>query len=248
MTSKIVRCAAFLLLLPLACSRGAAPAEDQAPQRDMDEPVAASDPEQPSSATGAGDGTNEPAASAADPTPANAEAGTADAAPPHAGPPPSRDVVYRVTPEGLVVDADGMRFKPSAKSVRLSNGGYGIQLEVTAEVTDGRTHGLLSSQHGQLSLAAVIRDKNDKEVAHHTDTREAGAGQQERLQPGATVVLARSWPSGSVKGPLWWGQKVRLMVGLWGLGAGDEAPRPLKKLFVVDMVAGAQPRPLISPP
>lgn len=148
------------------------------------------------------------------------------------------------------MEADGVRFKPTATPVRLANGGYSIQLEVAVEVTDDRTHTLLSPPHGPLALAAQIRDKNDQQVAHHSDTREPGSAKDDLtvLEPGGTSVLKRTWPSGTVKGPLWWGQKVRLMVGLWGLGADDETPRPLNKLFLVDMVAGAKPSAIISPP
>lgn len=169
---------------------------------------------------------------------------------PKPAPKPQREITYRVTQEGLIVEADGVRFKPTATPVRLANGGYSIQLEVAVEVIDDRTHTLLSPPLGPLALAAVIRDKNDQQVAHHSDSREPGSAQDdlEVIEPGSSTVLKRTWPSGTVKGPLWWGQKVRLMVGLWGLGADDETPRPLNKLFLVDMVAGAKPSAIISPP
>ncbi len=178
----------------------------------------------------------------------DAEAGGSKAAP--SEPAPARDVIYKVTPDGLVVEADGVRFLPKAKPVKLANGGYGIHLEVTAMVIDERAHTLLGHTHGPLSIAALIKDAKDRQTAQHTDTRGDGprTGELEILQPGQDVVLTRSWPSGSVKGPLWWGQKVRLQVGLWGLGADDETPRPLRKLCTVDMVAGAKPTAVVSPP
>lgn len=242
-----MRTAMLLLLLPWACS----------PASGGPEPRSAVAPSEPSTS----DSPRPPPATANEPLPepardasSNEQTATPPEAPggsaPKPGPKPVREVTYRVTQEGLVVDADGLRFTPKATPVRLANGGYSIQLEVGVEVTDDRTHTLLSPPHGPLALAAVIHDKNGKQVAHHADSRERGSAQDdlEVLAPGSTPVLKRTWPSGTVKGPLWWGQKVRLMVGLWGLGADDETPRPLNKLFVVDMVAGAKPRALVGPP
>lgn len=163
-----------------------------------------------------------------------------------ASPPEQRNVVYRVSPGGLVVEVDGTRFKPTATAKKLGGGAYGIDLTVLAEAIDDRTHTLLSPQAGPLSIAATIFDKHGKEHARYGDTRDGE--DQEFLMPGGTLTLTRSWPSGSVKGPLWWGQTVRLEVGLWGLGAEQDAGRPVRKLFVVEMVGGNKPQAVVSPP
>lgn len=242
-TARVVKLLAFggIALVTSSCGGSAREAES-APPHDEAESAEAWDTE-PQSAE------PEAAPPSTDAGPVTEPSGGTKA---NAAPPPSREVVYRMTSEGLVVEADGVRFKPSAKPVTLPNGGYGIELKVETEVLDQRAHTLLSPPHGPLSLAAVIRDKNDQPVAQHGDKRQptsaGGQDDMEILTPGATVTLERKWPSGNVKGPLWWGQKVRLMVGLWGLGSEEENPRPLKKLFVVDMVGGAKAQALIQPP
>ncbi len=184
---------------------------------------------------------------AAEPAPADAKAE------PDSGPPEVRNVTYRVTDQGLLVEVAGVRFKPMAKAVKNSKGGYEVELTVMAESMDDDSHVLLSPENGPLAFAATIYNKNGSEQAHHGDTREGG--EQEFIIPGAAIKLQRSWPSGSVKGPLWWGQKLKLYVGLWGLGAGADSERkdagrtrPVRKLFVVEMTAGAKPKAIITPP
>jgi hypothetical protein len=246
------RSSSLVLLLAVACSPAAAPEASTPDAADSASVVASV---APSTAEPATDDSAQDD-SAQDEAPATAPGGTAPEGDPARSqatsdaPVPSRDVIYKATPEGLVVEADGVRFLPKAQPVKLANGGYGIRLEVTARVVDERTHTLLGHAHGPLSIAAIIEDGKGQQKARHADSRGDGprSGELEILQPGQDVVLTRSWPSGSVKGPLWWGQKVRLQVGLWGLGADDEAPRPLRKLCTVDMVAGAKPVAVVSPP
>jgi hypothetical protein len=160
--------------------------------------------------------------------------------------PVEREVLYKVTPQGLVVDVDGVRFKPKAEPTKKPNGGYGIRITVEAESMDDDTHVLLSPDNGPLSFAVRIYDKDGNEQAKHGDERTGD--EQQYIMPGGPLTLTREWPSGSVKGPLWWGQKVTLHVGLWGLGRANDKTRPLKKFFVVEMVGGAKPQAVISPP
>src|SRR5690606_36591402 len=122
-----------------------------------------------------------------------------------------RNVNYRITPDGLVVDIEGARFKPTAKLRKLGNGGYAIDIEVTAESTDDREHTLLSPEHGPLSMAATIYDKQGEAARRHGDFR--NGKDEQTLKPGSPLKLTRSWPSGSVKGPLWWGERVQIEVG-----------------------------------
>jgi hypothetical protein len=157
-----------------------------------------------------------------------------------------REVLYKVTPEGLVIDVDGVRFKPRAEAVKRPDGGYGIRLTVEAEAMDDDTHVLLSPENGPLSLAVKVFDKSGKERAQHGDQRIGDEPQF--IMPGGPLTLTREWPSGSVKGPLWWGEKVTLHVGLWGLGKANEKGRPMKKFFIVEMVGGAKPQAVLSPP
>ncbi len=160
--------------------------------------------------------------------------------------PQPRKVIYRVTPKGLVVEVEGARFTPKAMVKKLDKGAFGVELEVVAEATDDRTHTLLSPKFGPLSMAAVIYDKKGAEQRRYNDRRDGK--DQEFLLPGAPLTLERSWPSGEVQGPLWWGQKVRLEVGLWGLGVDGDEGRPVRKLFVVEMVAGNKSTAVITPP
>ncbi len=186
------------------------------------------------------------------PTPVEPEppppAGTADSPPlpEEESVPDPRKVAYRVTPNGLIVEIEGARFTPKATAKKLPKGAYGIELEVVAEALDDRTHTLLSPKLGPLSMAAVIFDKKGEEHRRYNDRREGK--EQQFLLPGASLTLERSWPSGEVEGPLWWGQKVRLEVGLWGLGLDGDEGRPVRKLFVVEMTAGNNPRAVVTPP
>lgn len=160
--------------------------------------------------------------------------------------PKERQVLYKVTPQGLVVDVDGVRFKPKAEATKKANGGYGIRVTVEAESVDDDTHVLLSPENGPLAFAVRIYDKAGTEQAHYGDER--SGDEQQFIMPGGPLTLTREWPSGSVKGPLWWGQKVTLQVGLWGLGRANEKTRPMKKFFVVEMVGGAKAQAVITPP
>jgi hypothetical protein len=160
--------------------------------------------------------------------------------------PKPRNITYTVTPDGLTVDIEGARFKPQARATKLPGGAYGIEIEVAAEARDERNHTLSSPALGPLSIAVHIRDKRGLEVAKYGDRRE-GDGQQ-LLLPGDPLVLKRSWPSGEVKGPLWWGQSVRIDVGLWSLGTDAEPGRPVRKLFVVDMVADGKAHAVVNAP
>jgi hypothetical protein len=160
--------------------------------------------------------------------------------------PEQREVLYKVTPEGLLVDVDGVRFRPKAEPTKEPNGGYRIRITVQAESVDDDTHVLLSPENGPLAFAVRIYDKSGAEQAHHGDER--SGEEQQFIMPGGPLTFSREWPSGSVKGPLWWGQKVRLEVGLWGVGRANEKTRPMKKFFVVEMVGGAKAQAVISPP
>lgn len=160
--------------------------------------------------------------------------------------PKQREVLYKQTQGGLVVDVDGLRLTPKAEPVKKPNGTYGIKITVEAESIDDDTHSLLSPENGPMSFFVKIFDKNGVEQARYGDQRVGD--EQQFVMPGGPLTLTREWPSGSVKGPLWWGQSVMLEVGLWGLGRGAEKTRPMQKFFRVNMVAGAKPQAIVMPP
>lgn len=224
---------ASLASLHLACGAGSPEPAEPSPSL-AQQPAHAAEPAEPPK-PGAS-----PETTAQSQVPPEAESAEEEAAP------VQRNVLFKVTESGLVVDVDGVRFKPKAEPVKKPNGSYGIRVTVDAESTDDDTHVLLSPENGPLSFAAFIADKSGAETAHYGDER--SGDDQQFIMPGGPLTFTREWPSGSVKGPLWWGQKVTLQVGLWGLGRPNEQTRPMKKFFVVEMIAGAKAQAVISPP
>jgi hypothetical protein len=159
-----------------------------------------------------------------------------------------RKITYRVTPQGLEVDVAGVRIVPQATAIKLKNGGYALSVSAKMKATDSEAHTVLSPENGPLAFSVILYDKHGRELARHGDHR--SGNDQEFVLPGSELEMARDWPSGAVQGPLWWGQRAQLQVGLWGLSGGEPSgeTRPVKKLFVVDLSAGANPRAIISPP
>jgi hypothetical protein len=238
--------AGLCLVAVVVCACGASTPEPDSPEPRPD-PEVAPPPEPAETSAEVGEGgraadEEEAAAVAEDDQPPVAEP-EPEPAPDEDAP---RDVVYRITPEGLIIDVQGARFKPSAKLRKLDNGGYGIDIEVTAESSDDRTHTLLNPENGPLSMAATIYDKKGEIARRHGDYRRGK--EEQAIVPGSPLHLSRRWPSGSVKGPVWWGERVRLEVGLWGLGVGGDRQRPLRKLFVIEMHGKGTAKPVISPP
>lgn len=156
---------------------------------------------------------------------------------------PERQILYRLTGKGLVVEIDGMRFEPVAKPVRY-RGGWAVEISVSATATDERTHSLLTPENGPLTFYAEVQKGGNIET--FGDQRD---GEDDTfVTPGDTTELSRQFPS---KGspPMWGGQSLTLQVGLWGLGAEDSERRPVKKLFLVKMVTGNKtPQPIIAAP
>ena len=145
----------------------------------------------------------------------------------------------------LEIVVEGVRFKPSAKAVKLG-GGWGISLDVDAEAQDDKMHSLLKPKGGALSLAAKITRKGGK-VEELGDSREGT--DEDFVTPGTIAKLERKCPDHKGDKPLVAGDKVALQVGLWGIGTDAKSRRPLKKFFVVTMTVGkGEPRPLIAPP
>lgn len=224
---------ASLALLHLACGASSPEPAEPSPSP-AQQPAHAAEPADPPKPAA------QPETTAQAESPAEAEPAEEESAP------VQRNVLFKVTESGLVVDVDGVRFKPKAEPVKKPNGSYGIRVTVEAETTDDDTHVLLSPENGPLSFAALIYDKSGAETARYGDER--SGDDQQFIMPGGPLTFTREWPSGSVKGPLWWGQKVTLQVGLWGLGRANEQTRPMKKFFVVELVGGAKTQAVIAPP
>jgi hypothetical protein len=157
-----------------------------------------------------------------------------------------RQVTYRTSPESLVIEVDGLRLVPTAEPVKRANGSYGVRVAVQVTTTDDSAHHLLAPTNGALSFFSKVLDKRGKVVFEHADQRN---GQEALLlTPGMQTELKREWPTDSASGVVWWGQTLHLEVGLWGLGRIEVDRRPLKRLFVVELKAGANPRARILPP
>ncbi len=158
--------------------------------------------------------------------------------------PASRDIVYRVTPKGLLIELDGLHLRPEAKATKDKNGAYDIEIVVHAESFDGRQYWVKQPKEGPLSLAGKIEDKSGK-ATRFSDERKGDAEQV--VLAGEPRHFRQRWP-GKGQPKLWWGQTVTLEVGLWGVRTESERERPVRRLFVVKMLGGNSPQPVLTPP
>ncbi len=160
-----------------------------------------------------------------------------------------REIVYRVTPQGLVIEIDGIHLRPEAKPFKYASGAYGIDLVVKAESFDGRQYWVSKPNEGPLSIAGKVESGNTRAgkgtSARFADQRE-GSGEEAVLE-GHPQSFKQRWP-GRGQPKLWAGQTVTLEVGLWGVRAESERERPVRRLFVVKMVAGPRSQAVITPP
>ena len=156
----------------------------------------------------------------------------------------NREIVYRVTPKGLVIELDGFHLKPEAKPFKDKDGAYGIDLVVTAESFDDRQYWVKKPGEGPLSIAGKVEAKDGK-TTRFADERK-GDG-EELVTAGNPRRFRQRWP-GRGQPKLWWGQSVTLEIGLWGMRADSERERPVRRLFVVKMVGGNHPQAVITPP
>jgi hypothetical protein len=158
--------------------------------------------------------------------------------------PGGRDIVYRVTPKGLVIEIDGIHLRPEAKPFKEKSGAYGIELVVNAESFDGRQYWVNKPGEGPLSIAGKVEGKAGK-GERFADQR-VGNG-EDVVTEGNPRRFKQRWP-GRGQPKLWQGQTVTLEVGLWGVRAESERERPVRRLFVVKMVAGSKSPAVITPP
>jgi hypothetical protein len=155
-----------------------------------------------------------------------------------------RDIVYRVTPQGLVIEIDGFHLRPVAKPFKDKSGAYGVELSLRAESFDGRAFWVNTPKEGPLSIAGKVEAKGGK-VQRFLDERE-GAGEEVVLSD-APRTFKQRWP-GRGQPKLWAGQTLTLEVGLWGVRAESDRERPVRRLFTVKMVAGNRSPAVIAPP
>jgi hypothetical protein len=146
-----------------------------------------------------------------------------EAAPPARDPNATRDVRYVVTPEGLKIEVDGVRFMAKAEPVRTP---AGFKLRVTISATASESRSLLSPKNGPLAFAGAVKRAGKPEPEAFGDERQ-GDG-DEPLGAGTTVKLSREWPPKGVR-PLGNGDVLELDVGLWGLGTGPSDRRAVKQ-------------------
>lgn len=158
---------------------------------------------------------------------------------PGAAEPKGREITYRMTSGGLLIEVEGVDLAPKAEAVKTDKG-WVVALTVRATAKDQHAHRLLSPEKGPLMVAAEV-DRAGK-VEHIGDERK-GDGEQ-TLSADEPTNFTRK-----INVPIWAGQTLTLHVGLWGLGRDAEEKRPIKKLFIVKMVAGAKkPQPVITAP
>lgn len=151
-----------------------------------------------------------------------------------------REVVYRLSQDGLKVQIEGATFIPKAEAVKVA-GRWGVKL--TLEATTESEKVLANPKDGPMAFGGIVDRGSqspfgDKRVGDDEVT----------LTPNEPRTFTRTWPNADQKG-LAPGEKLELQVGLWGLGADSATKKPVRRFFVVKMVAdrsGAQP--LIQPP
>ena len=155
-----------------------------------------------------------------------------------------RDVVYRVTPQGLVIELSGIHLRPVAKAFRDAKGTYGVDLSLTAESFDDRQYWLSRPAEGPLSIAGRIETAAGKRVRFADERR---GDDEEVVRAGEPRQFKQRWP-GKGQPKLHAGETLTLEVGLWGVHAESERERPVRRLFEVKLVGAQPPQAVVSPP
>jgi hypothetical protein len=179
-------------------------------------------------------------------TPAEPEALEKEvASPPAKDPNAQREVKYVVAPEGLKVEAAGVRFSVAADAKQIAQG-WGVKLSVKAESADGKEHVLLSPKNGPLAFAAAVFKKGSSEAERIPDGRD-GEGEL-TVAPGSPISFSRQFPNPGGR-VLAIGETLDMEVALWGLGETKDDRRPLKQFVHVKMkVEKGKPRAIVEPP
>jgi len=151
-----------------------------------------------------------------------------------------REIIYRVSQDGLKVQIEGAEFFPEVEAVKVG-GRWGVKLRVQAITNAERV--LQTASSSPLAFGGFVRRGVKERI---TDKRDAGADIS--LVPGSTLEFKRTWPGPGEQG-LAPGEELELHVGLWGYGAERGATKPVRKFLVVTMVAtAAGATPKMQPP
>jgi hypothetical protein len=152
----------------------------------------------------------------------------------------AREVIYRVSREGLRIMIGEAEFVPTAVSFRTA-GGYGVRFTVEAKAEKEMI--LFAPKNGPLAFGGFVEGGEKKPFG---DKREGGS--EVVLSPGRAVNFTRTWPEPG-QPALRAGQKLELHVGLWGLGYDSADRRPVHRFAVVKMTAGSSgAQPVVEPP
>jgi hypothetical protein len=154
----------------------------------------------------------------------------------------ARDVTYKMTPDGLIVEMEDLEFAPKAKAVKIK-GGWGVEITLQVKGMGTEARYLLSAGGAPLAFAGKLKRKGKEEK--FGDQR--GEAQDVVIEPGDIKTFKRTWPAKG-KPPLWWEDELFLDVGLWGVGRTVETRRALRQFFSLRMVAGNKAQPVIQPP
>lgn len=169
---------------------------------------------------------------------------SAEARAPGRDPLVGHEIVYRVTPGGLVIEIEGLHLVPRAKPFRNRNGTYGIVLSLEAKSYDGRRYGLSTPEEGVMSIAGRVEAPDGKRARFGDQRRGEG---QTWVSDADGVRLEQRWP-GIGQPSLRRGQTISLEIGLWGLRVEEDRQKPIKKLFLVKMLGARRPQAVITPP
>jgi hypothetical protein len=230
MSTQKARAKTMLLTAALALACGGPPKKG-AEQPSAPAPSAAADP---GSGTTEGQAMSEEELAALAEVEAQADAPVSPAAPADGA---GREVVYRMTPDGLKVEVEGAVFAPLAQSYKTKDG-YGVEITVEAS---SKVAGLLANpEAGPLAFAGRVIRKSGR-VDQFGDKR-SGQGTKS-LGPASPQKFSRKWPIAGVS-LLSPGDELELEIGLWGYGTSEATMRPVRKFASLRMKAssdGASP-------
>src|SRR5690606_36689329 len=159
---------------------------------------------------------------------AEVEAQEADAGAAPVGAEGAREVVYRMTPDGLKVEVDGAVFALTAKSY-MTPEGYGV--EITVEATSKIEGVLANPEGGPLAFGGRVIRKTGR-VDTFGDKRSGGG--TKALSPTSPQKFSRKWPIANVS-LLSPGDELQLEIGLWGYGPKDGTMKPVRRFASVKM-------------
>lgn len=236
MSTQKARVAAILLSTTMALACGKTAKDAQAPAPAEESTPAALDP---GSGTAEGQAMSDEELAVLAEVEAQADA-PAPAAPDQDG--AGREVVYRMTPDGLKVEVGGAVFAPLAQSFKTKDG-YGV--EITVEASSKVDALLANPEAGPLAFAGRVIRKSGR-IDQFGDKR-SGRGTKS-LGPTSPQKFSRKWPIEGVS-LLSPGDELELDIGLWGYGTSEATLRPVRKFASVKMKASADgASPIVDAP